>query len=98
MAEARRASARLVPLALAAAIVGISFASIFIRCSGPTHPLIVAAGRLAIAALVLAVPTVQAWRSGRIPPRVRRAAVAGGLFYAIHFGSWVSSLAMTSIA
>ena len=37
--------ARLVPLALAGAIVSISFAAIFFRLAAPTHPMIVAGTR-----------------------------------------------------
>ena len=45
--------ARLVPLALAGAIVSISFAAIFFRLAAPTHPMIVAGTRLAIASALL---------------------------------------------
>lgn len=87
-----------VMLALALAIVSISFAAIFLRLASATHPLIVAGTRLAIAAVILAVPTVRAWRAGRLPARVRRYALICGLAYAVHFGAWVSSLSMTSVA
>jgi drug/metabolite transporter (DMT)-like permease len=89
---------RRVPLALGAAIASISFAAIFFRLASPTHPLVVAGTRLALASLVLAVPTVRGFRAGRLPPRVRRRAVLCGLLYGVHFGTWVSSLEMTSVA
>ncbi|HJL15182.1 MAG TPA: DMT family transporter [Sandaracinaceae bacterium LLY-WYZ-13_1] len=98
--EGRRGDdrARRVPFALGAAIASISFAAIFIRLASPTHPLIVAGGRLAIAALLLAVPTVRGWRAGRLPPRVLTRAALCGLLYALHFGTWVTSLSLTSVA
>ncbi len=93
-----QSSRRLVPLALAGAIASISFAAIFFRLASPTHPLIVAGTRLAIAALVLSFAVVRAWRAGRLPPTVVRRAMACGALYALHFGTWVTSLTMTSVA
>lgn len=64
------------------------------------HPLTVAAGRLTVAALIL---TPIAWtRSGtelrQISRRDWRWALASGVFLAVHFASWISSLAYTSVA
>ena len=84
--------------ALALAIASISFAAIFFRLASPTHPLVVAGTRLAIAAVILAIPTVRALRAGRLPRRVVLAAMACGVLYGVHFGTWVSSLTMTSVA
>lgn len=95
--SARRTDRR-VPFALALAVASISFAAIFFRLASGTHPLVVAGTRLAIAATILAIPSVRAWRAGRLPPRVLRAAVACGALYAVHFGAWVSSLELTSVA
>jgi drug/metabolite transporter (DMT)-like permease len=102
-ADAREAAvadrhARLVPLALAGAIASISFAAIFFRLASPTSPLVSAGTRLALASAVLAYPTLRALRAGRLPPRVLRRALLGGLFYALHFGTWVTSLTLTSVA
>lgn len=94
---ARDERARWVPFALGGAIASISFAAIFFRLASPTHPLIVAGTRLAIAAVVLSFAVVRAARRG-LPPRVVRVAVACGLAYAVHFGTWVTSLTMTSVA
>ena len=85
-------------LALAVAIASISFAAIFFRLASPTHPLVIAGTRLAIAAAVLAIPTVRAFRAGRMPRRVLWSALACGVLYGVHFGTWVSSLTMTSVA
>ena len=89
---------RLVPLALAGAIVSISFAAIFFRLAAPTHPLIVAGTRLVIASALLSPFVLRAWRRGRLPSRVLRRAVICGLLYAVHFGTWVTSLTLTSVA
>lgn len=64
------------------------------------HPLTVAAGRLAFAALLL---TPIAWaRSGAELRRTARRdwlwALLSGVFLAIHFAAWISSLAYTSVA
>jgi drug/metabolite transporter (DMT)-like permease len=93
-----RGSARLVPFALAGAIASISFAAIFFRLASPSHPLVVAGTRLSIAALVLAIPVLRAWRAGRLPRTVLLRAIACGALYALHFGTWVTSLTMTSVA
>ena len=63
-------------------------------------PLTVACGRIAIAALIL---TPIAWiRAGdeirRISRRDWLIALASGVFLAIHFAAWISSLAYTSVA
>lgn len=93
-----KSSERFVPLALAVAIASISFAAIFFEKASPSHPLIVAGTRLAIAALVLAVPLFRALRSGTLSPRVLKVGVACGVLYGVHFGTWVTSLTMTSVA
>jgi len=93
-----RDSERWVPLALTGAIVAISFAALFFKQAAPTHPLVVAGTRLAFAAVILAVPTARAWRAGRLPRRVWKVAIACGVLYGLHFGTWVTSLSMTSVA
>lgn len=85
-------------IALAVAIASISFAAIFFRLASPTHPLVIAGTRLAIAAVILAIPTARALRAGRLSRRVVLAAMACGVLYGVHFGTWVSSLTMTSVA
>lgn len=94
----RRDSARRVALALTGAVVAISFAAPLFEKAAPTHPLVVAGTRLAFAAVVLAVPTARAWRAGRLPRRVWKVAIACGVLYGVHFGTWVTSLRMTSVA
>jgi drug/metabolite transporter (DMT)-like permease len=87
-----------VRLALGVAIASISFAAIFIRQAAPTHPLVIAGTRLALASVVLAWPTWRAYRAGRLPRTVLKRAAIGGLLYGVHFGTWVTSLTLTSVA
>ena len=91
-------SPRLVPAALLVAVAAISFAAIFFRLASPTPTLVSAGVRLLFAALLLAPWTVAGLRSGRLAGPVGRAAVLGGLLYALHFGAWVASLERTTIA
>jgi drug/metabolite transporter (DMT)-like permease len=84
--------------ALAAAVAAISFAAIFFRKAAPTDPLVMAGVRLAIAAAVLSPFVVRAVRRQSLPRPIVVSAVFGGLAYAVHFGTWVTSLTMTSVA
>jgi len=91
-------SAVSVGFALTVAVVAISFAAIFIRKAAPTHPLVIAGLRLAFASVLFAWPTVRAWRRGKLPARALGLAALGGLLYAVHFGAWIGSLSLTSVA
>jgi drug/metabolite transporter (DMT)-like permease len=89
-------------LVLAAGVLVTSTASILIRFAQAegVPSLSIAAGRLAIAALLL---TPLAWsRNGadlrRLGRRDLLLAAASGVFLAIHFATWISSLAYTSVA
>ena len=84
--------------ALAAGVISISFAAIFFRKTDPTHPLVAAGVRLAIASIFLAPWAWRRWKQGLMEPRVLRYGVWAGLLYGLHFGAWVSSLVMTSVA
>ncbi len=84
--------------ALAVAVLAISFAALFFKQAAPTHPLVVAGGRLCIASLLLAPFTIRGARAGRLPRAVLRSAAVCGLLYAVHFGTWVASLRLTSVA
>lgn len=85
-------------VAMAVGALAISFAAIFFRLAPGVDPLLASAIRLGIAALVLAPVVVRAWRSGGISRAARHAAVWAGLFYAVHFGTWVASLSRTTVA
>lgn len=88
-------------IVLAIGIIAVSTASIFIRYAQVEAPsLVIAAYRLAIASFVLA-PV--AWQRYRGELRSLRAAewqlaIASGVFLALHFATWVTSLEYTSVA
>ena len=80
-------------------MASVSVAAIFIRLAD-TEPLTIAAYRLSMGAVLVAVPTLL-----RARPQLRalRRAdmpllVLSGLFLAAHFASWITSLSLTSVA
>lgn len=89
---------RLALAALAVGVVAIAFAAIFFRLAAPTSPAVAAATRLALAGALMMPFTVRGWRRGRLPPVVLRGALICGLCYGLHFGAWVTSLSLTSVA
>ena len=89
---------RLVPVALVVGVTAIAFAAIFFRLAAPTHPLAMSCLRLSMASALLSPLVVRAWRRGRLSSRQVRAAALAGVMYAVHFGAWVSSLTLTSVA
>ena len=88
-------------IVLAIGIIAVSTASIFIRyAQSEASSLVVATYRLVIASLVL-VPV--AWQSRRGELRNLRTpewglAAVSGVFLALHFAAWVTSLEYTSVA
>jgi drug/metabolite transporter (DMT)-like permease len=87
--------------ALAIAVGSASFASILIRWAQPYAPsLAIAAYRLSIAALVLwPILLVRARRQPlRLSASVLRMTVLSGALLGLHFGTWITSLAFTSVA
>ncbi|MCB9539229.1 MAG: DMT family transporter [Myxococcales bacterium] len=91
-------SAPPVALALAVAIIAISFAAPFFRKAAPTPPLVAAGLRLAMAAVILTPLLARARARGTLTPALLRAAALAGAFYGLHFGAWVWSLTLTSVA
>ena len=85
-------------LGLGLAIIALSTAAPFFRQAAPTHPMAAAALRLAAAFVLLLPFLLRAWRAGRTNHRFWVHALAAGGFYALHFGTWVTSLTMTSVA
>ncbi len=77
-------------------VVAISFAAIFFRKAAPTHPLVASATRLAMASVLLLPFLLR--RKTRLTAEVTRTAILAGVFYALHFGAWVWSLTLTSVA
>ena len=80
------------------AVLSISLAASLFRKAAPTHPLVMAGVRLAVAALCLSPFVVRSFLTGRMKGRQFRLAVLAGFIYAVHFGAWVSSLTLTSVA
>ncbi|MBC6477485.1 MAG: DMT family transporter [Hormoscilla sp. GM7CHS1pb] len=93
-----------ITLVLAIAVLAISTSAIFSRLAFEAagtralgFSLVLAASRLTLAALIL-LPT---WGKVRLSQQSARAiglAVAAGLFLAVHFPAWITSLGYTSIA
>ncbi|MBM4428430.1 MAG: EamA/RhaT family transporter, partial [Chloroflexi bacterium] len=92
----------LLPVALIIAILAVSTASIFIRyAQGDGAPsLVIAALRLTFATLLLApLALTRHWDEiKRLDLRGRLLAVFSGIFLAVHFATWISSLEYTSVA
>jgi drug/metabolite transporter (DMT)-like permease len=86
-------------LGLATGIVAVSFASIFIRLA-EAPSLVIAAGRLTIASLILA-PAAFIRGKEELRALTRgdlHLAFLSGLFLGLHFATWISSLEYTSVA
>jgi len=88
-------------LALAFAILATSTASIFIRYAQAYAPsLVIAAGRLVIATLLL-TPFALTRRRAELKSLALadlRLALLAGFFLALHFATWISSLEYTTVA
>ena len=86
---------------LAAAVVAASLASIFIRLAleQQVPPLVIAAARLCIAALVLTPVTLVRHHAGlrRLTRRDLLLICLAGLALALHFSAWILSLDMTAV-
>lgn len=99
MAESR--ARLLLPFALMIAILAVSTASIFIRFAQRDAPsLVIAALRLTLASLALA-PAALTRHSTELRKMDRAQLGLGllaGLFLAIHFATWISSLEYTTVA
>ena len=88
-------------LVLTMGVLAVSTASIFIRYAQREAPsLIIAAYRLSIASAILAVPLATRNKKALLALSRRDflLALASGTFLAIHFASWISSLAYTTVA
>jgi drug/metabolite transporter (DMT)-like permease len=88
-------------LVLALGILAVSTASIFIRYAQQYAPsLVIAAWRLSLAAIILS-PIALINHRKEISSLNRRElglALLSGFFLAVHFATWISSLAFTSVA
>lgn len=91
----------MLPLALSFAILAVSTASILIRFAQREAPsLTIAVLRLGVATLLLAPAVLLHHREQFRSIRGRALALAAtsGLFLAIHFGTWITSLEYTTVA
>jgi drug/metabolite transporter (DMT)-like permease len=84
---------------MAVGVIATSFASIFIRFAD-APALVIAAYRVTLASLILALPT---WMAAREELRVLtgrdlRLAFFSGVFLAFHFATWIASLDYTTVA
>jgi drug/metabolite transporter (DMT)-like permease len=97
-----KSNAKLVlPLALGVAILAVSTASILIRFAQREAPsLTIAALRLVFAAMLLAPIALTRYRAEvrAMTPQELLLGAFAGLFLAIHFATWISSLEYTSVA
>jgi drug/metabolite transporter (DMT)-like permease len=82
-------------------IAAVSSASIFIRFAQRQAPsLVIAAARLTLSALILAPLALTRYRHEyrRLTRRDAWLAVLSGIFLALHFATWISSLEYTTVA
>ena len=92
----------LLPIAILVAILAVSTASIFIRFAqgDGTPSLVIAALRLTFATLILA-PIALSKHRDELKRFTRTEILSGffsGIFLALHFATWISSLEYTSVA
>jgi len=88
-------------LALAIAVLSVSTASIFIRYAQEDAPsLVIAAFRLTLAVIILAPVALTRYRDElyRLGRRRLAFALLSGLFLALHFATWITSLEYTTVA
>ena len=86
---------------IAAGIAAVSSASIFIRFAQREAPsLVIAAARLTLASLILAPIAWTRYRSEyrQLTRADGRLAIFSGVFLALHFATWISSLEYTTVA
>jgi drug/metabolite transporter (DMT)-like permease len=86
-------------IVLALAILAVSWGAILVRFCG-SAPLVVAFYRLALAtALLVPLALVPAVAAPALPSAASaRLVFLAGLFLALHFGAWISSLSYTTVA
>lgn len=81
------------------AVLAVSTAAPLIRWSAPAPALTVAALRVCLAGLLLTLVAPTAWRQfAGLSRRERGLVVVAGLLLGVHFGTWVTSLYLTSTA
>lgn len=88
-----------VALGLAVGVLAVSWAAIFVRLAD-APPLAIAAWRLSLAGAVVFPYALARHRPALVQASTRSGllAIAAGLALALHFGTWITSLKMTSVA
>jgi drug/metabolite transporter (DMT)-like permease len=94
--QAAPASGRVL-LVLSAAVLAVSLSAIFIRLA-EAPALVVALYRMLIASVLLVPITWRGLRRTPFTPTTLAYTVLAGLFLAIHFAAWISSLSYTTVA
>lgn len=89
------------PLVLTVGILAVSVSAVLIRLAqGDAPSLVIAAGRTSIASLLL-LPFCLGWRRAELRRMSRTdwlLALLAGALLGVHFASWISSLAYTTVA
>jgi drug/metabolite transporter (DMT)-like permease len=83
------------------AVMAVSTAAVLIRAAGEAPPLVIAAYRLLLGSVLLALPVLSAERRRAMADLTRpalAAAILAGVFLAGHFATWIASLGMTNVA
>lgn len=86
-----------VTVVLAAAIVAISMAAIFIRLADAPG-VVIALLRMVLASLVMAPLTLRGLRRTPLRGRTLGFTVVAGLLLGVHFATWITSLNLTTVA
>jgi drug/metabolite transporter (DMT)-like permease len=84
-------------LVLAAGVIAVSLAAIFIRYADAPS-LVVAAYRMTLASLILLPLALPALRKTPLTKQNAPYAISAGVFLGIHFATWISSLSYTTVA
>lgn len=90
----------LVSVVLLLSVLGVSLSGPLVRLS-TAHPIAIAVWRLTFSLAIIAVPVVAggSWRQWRaLDARSFAIAVLGGVMLALHFWSWNTSIALTTIS
>ena len=98
--QSNKQTAARVMAAMAFAVLSLAFSSIFVAKLASVPPIVIAFYRMAIATLLLA-PAAVALKRKEIAALERKDLLMlalGGLFLAIHFGAWITSLKLIPIS
>lgn len=92
-----KAAPRLLPLILAAGVIAVSLAAIFIRLADAPG-VVVAAYRMLLASLILLPWSIPALSRTPLTRHNAPYAILAGVFLGVHFATWITSLSYTTVA